>query len=99
MNTFEPEFYDNKRIGGFEIQFAKESKYGDTLGVFKKNTGDGEYSFLIKNEDEAVVLTDVNDDDQYQEQEYDDVQYEDGYENVQPEESSNDEQDDGAVFG
>ena len=55
MNTFDSRFYDEKFIQGFEIQFAKESRDGDVLEVYKKNTGDNEYSFYIKNQDETVI--------------------------------------------
>lgn len=55
MNTFDSSFYDERSISGFEIQFAKESKDGDTLDICKKNTADNEYSFAINNGDETVV--------------------------------------------
>ncbi len=55
MNTFSSEFYEEKSVSGFEIQFAKESKEGDLLEVFRKQTESHEISFLIKNGDDTVV--------------------------------------------
>lgn len=55
MNTFDTGFYEKKSIKGFEIQFAKESREGDSLDILKKESGDHEYSFAIKNGEEAVV--------------------------------------------
>lgn len=55
MNTFDSKFFVEKTIKGFEIQFVRESKDGDTLSIFAKNTGENEYSYLIQKADEAVV--------------------------------------------
>lgn len=55
MNTFDSMFYEEKSITDFDIQFAKESKEGDSLNVFKKESGDHEFSFSIKNGEEVVV--------------------------------------------
>ena len=55
MNTFDSAFYEEKSITDFDIQFAKESKEGDTLSVLKKESGDHEFSFAIKNGEEVVV--------------------------------------------
>lgn len=55
MNTFSSDFYEEKSVSGFEIQFAKETKEGDLLDVFRKETGDHEISFVIKNGDDTVV--------------------------------------------
>lgn len=55
MNTFEESFYDEKKVKGFEIQYAKETRANDSLDVLRKETSDTEYSFLIKTGDEAAV--------------------------------------------
>ena len=56
MNTFDSTFYDKKSITDFDIQFIKESKEGDILNVFKKEGGDHEFIFSIKNGEEAVAM-------------------------------------------
>lgn len=55
MNTFNSEFYDTKTITEFDIQFAKESGENSILRIYKKQSAENEYSFLIKNEEEIVV--------------------------------------------
>lgn len=55
MNTFDANFYEQKTITDFEIQFAKESNEGNVLDILKKESADHEFSFSIKNGDEVVV--------------------------------------------
>lgn len=54
-NTLGGSFYDSCTVCGFEIQYLKESREGDELGVYRKETSPGEYSFLIKCGDAEVV--------------------------------------------
>lgn len=55
MNTFDANFYEQKTITDFEIQFAKESNEGNVLDILKKESSDHEFSFSIKNGEEVVV--------------------------------------------
>lgn len=55
MNTFDTEFYDTKTVTDFEIQFARETAENAVLKIYRKKTGDHEFSFLIENGGETVV--------------------------------------------
>lgn len=55
MNTFSSDFYDTKVITDFEIQFSKETVENDIVRIYKKQTAENEFSFLIKCNEIVIV--------------------------------------------
>lgn len=60
MNTLDKEFYTHKKATGFEIQFLKESRDGDILDAFRKETNEQECSFEIRKADECIIKAVLN---------------------------------------
>ncbi len=60
MNTLDKKFYAEKKLSSFEIQFLKESRDGDVLDIFRKETNEQEYSFEIKKGEESIIKAVLN---------------------------------------
>ena len=54
MNSINTDFWVNKKITDFEIQFLKESREGETLTIYRKEEN-GKINFLLKRNDDEIA--------------------------------------------
>lgn len=54
MNSINTDFWLNKQITDFEIQFLKESKEGEILEIYRKEEN-GRINFLLKRNDDEIA--------------------------------------------
>lgn len=55
MNSFNSDYWNDKKIINFEIQYLKESREKETLKIYKKQTEENTIEFLIKRDEDELI--------------------------------------------